>query len=251
MGGMISFVRMIKGVSMVLLLANGLFGEDRFFDSAGVRIRYIEQGSGPAVVLLHGYGGSLQAWINAGIFADLAKDHRVIALDLRGHGMSGKPIETASYGEQMGLDVIGLMDHLQIPKAHLVGYSQGARILGKLLVTHPERFLTATLGGSPPRLGYPAEEVERGESDARKQKDAALAAVARGRASQAVTAAQLGAVKVATLAIVGREDPSLPGLLDVKAVMPAMGELLVLEGANHGTAMKRAEFLAAVRKHIR
>ncbi len=237
-------------ISPLLVLATAVFAEDRFFDSAGVRIRYVEQGSGPAVVLLHGYGGSLQGWLDAGIFADLAKDHRVVALDLRGHGLSGKPLEPKAYGEQMGLDAIRLMDHLRIRQAHLVGYSQGARILGKLLVTHPERFLTATLGGSPPRLGYPAEEVERGESDARKQKDAALAAVARGRAGQAVTAAQLGAVKVATLGIVGSEDPSLPGLREVKAVMPAMGRLLVLEGANHGTTMKRPEFLRALREHL-
>jgi len=92
--------------------------------------------------------------------------------------------------------------------------------------------------------------MERGESVARKQKDAALAAVARGRAGRAVTAAELGAVKVATLGIVGSEDPSLPGLREVKALMPAMGRLLVLDGANHGTAMKRPESPRALREHM-
>ena len=104
----------------LLLVASGLQAEDQFFDSAGVRIRYIEQGSGPAVVLLHGYGGSLQSWVDVGIFADLAKDHRVVALDQRGHGMSGKPLEPAAYGDQMGLDVIRLMDHLRILEGGVV-----------------------------------------------------------------------------------------------------------------------------------
>jgi alpha/beta hydrolase fold len=113
------FVRMIKGVSMVLWLASGLFAEDRFFDSAGVRIRYLEQGNGPAVVLLQGYGGSLQAWVGAGLLADSAKDHRVIALELRGYGMSGKPLEPKVSGDQMGLGVIGVRHHLPIPKAQL------------------------------------------------------------------------------------------------------------------------------------
>ncbi len=244
----------------LLLAASSLKAEDRFFDSAGIRIRYVEQGSGTVVVLLHGYGGSSKAWFDSGIFANLAQDHRVIALDLRGHGLSGKPHNPKAYGEEMGLDVVRMMEHLHISKAHMVGYSMGARILGKLLVTHPQRFLSATLGGSPPRLGWPASEAERAEKDAQHQEQskpvdgqdfAALAAVARGRASQAVTAEQLGAVKVPTLGIVGSEDPSLPGLREVKALMPAMKDLLVLEGSNHGTTMKRPKFIKAVRQHLR
>jgi pimeloyl-ACP methyl ester carboxylesterase len=60
---------------------------DRFFDSAGVRLRYVEQGSGPAVVLMHGYTGTADRHFLAnGVFANLATDHRAIAIDLRGHG---------------------------------------------------------------------------------------------------------------------------------------------------------------------
>ena len=92
----------------LMLAASSLPAEDRFFDSAGIRIRYVEQGSGPVVVLLHGYGGSSKAWFDSGIFANLAQDHRVIALDLRGHGLSGKPHDPKAYGDEMGLDVIRL-----------------------------------------------------------------------------------------------------------------------------------------------
>ena len=65
--------------------------EDRFFDSNGVRIRYVEQGRGPAVVLIHRYtGNGDRHWVNTGVFARLAADHRVIAIDCRGHGKSAQ-----------------------------------------------------------------------------------------------------------------------------------------------------------------
>ena len=79
-------------------------------------------------LLLHGNGGSLQGWIDTGIVGNLERNYRVIALDARGHGQSGKPRDVAAYGQQMGLDMIRLMDHLRIPRAHLVGYSMGASI---------------------------------------------------------------------------------------------------------------------------
>ena len=53
----------------------------------------------------------------------------------------------------MSLDMIRLLDHLGIEKAHFIGYSMGARTVCKLMVTFPERVLTATLGATPPRRG--------------------------------------------------------------------------------------------------
>ena len=65
-----------------------------------------------------------------------------------GHGKSGKPRGTSQYGVEMARDVIRLLDHLQISRAHMVGYSMGGFIVMNLLAAHPDRFLTATLGGS-------------------------------------------------------------------------------------------------------
>jgi pimeloyl-ACP methyl ester carboxylesterase len=80
---------------------------DQFFDSNGVQIRYVEQGRGPAVVLMHGYTGTLDRHFLAnGVFADLAKDYRVFAFDLRGHGKSDKPHDAAAYGDVMASDVV-------------------------------------------------------------------------------------------------------------------------------------------------
>src|SRR5687768_18586709 len=84
-------------LALALLVAPAVAGAqtaappDQFFDSNGVRIRYVEQGQGPAIVLMHGYTGTADRHFLAnGVFANLAKDHRAIAIDLRGHGKSGK-----------------------------------------------------------------------------------------------------------------------------------------------------------------
>ena len=125
--------------------------EDRFFDSGGVKIRYVDQGKGDAIVLVHGYTGNLERhWVAPGIFGDLVKDNRVVALDCRGHGKSGKPDDPASYGAEMGQDIVRLLDHLKIARAHLVGYSLGAIIAGQVLTTDEKRFQTVTFIGHYP-----------------------------------------------------------------------------------------------------
>src|SRR5262249_14426355 len=70
-------------------------------------------------------------------------------------GHSEKPHDANAYGEKMCLDVIRLMDHVGVQRAHMVGYSQGARVVGYLLTVHPDRFITATLGGRHRALAGP------------------------------------------------------------------------------------------------
>jgi pimeloyl-ACP methyl ester carboxylesterase len=121
---------------------------DRFFDSNGVRIRYVDQGQGPPVVLIHDYTGTIERhWINSGVFTSFVADHRVIALDCRGHGKSDKPTDPERYGAEMSSDIVRLLDHLKVQRAHIVGFSMGAIIAGHLLTTNPERFITATFVG--------------------------------------------------------------------------------------------------------
>ena len=105
-----------------------------------MRIRYVEHGSGAAVLLVHGFTADLErSWVETGILPDLARDHRVIAFDLRGHGKSDKPHDPAAYGEEMARDVVRLLDHLKIDRAHVIGYSLGAVIAGRLATLHPDR----------------------------------------------------------------------------------------------------------------
>lgn len=119
---------------------------NQYFDSNGVRIHYVEQGAGEPVVLVSGPGAPLEAWIDTGAFQ---LPYHVIALDCRGEGLSGKPHDPRAYGRETAEDVVRLLDHLHIPKAHIVGYATGAYITAYVLKSHPERFLTAALGNVP------------------------------------------------------------------------------------------------------
>ena len=264
--------------------------EDRFFDSNGVRIRYVEQGQGPPVVLIHGYTGNAERhWMNPGVFANLASDHRVIALDCRGHGKSDKPNSPAAYGAEMGKDIVRLLDYLNIRRAHIVGYSMGAIIAGHLLTTDADRFLSATFVGHHAVRRWTAADEQESEASARdletdtpfrslilgiSPRDApppsedeirrlsqalvavndpkALAAYHRGRRGLVVTDAAMAAVRVPTLGIIGSADPSVTGMRDLKKVMPAL-TVLVLDGATHGGdrgVLRRPEFLPALRAFL-
>ncbi|HTM54885.1 MAG TPA: alpha/beta hydrolase [Pirellulales bacterium] len=120
-----------------------------FTASDGVKIHYLEAGQGSPVVLIHGYTGTAQGnWFSNGVAEALAKNHRVVAIDCRGHGKSEKPRDPNKYGPQMAKDVLEMMDHLNITKAHVHGYSMGGFIVTQLLARAPDRFITASYGGS-------------------------------------------------------------------------------------------------------
>ena len=127
------------------------------FDSNGVQIQYADRGSGEPVVLIHGFTGSYARHIESpGLMDRLDKaGYRSIAIDCRGHGQSGKPRDDSAYGMEMVADVIRLMDHLKIERAHLFGYSMGGAIVSQLLVRQPTRVLTATLLGA----GWEGEDL--------------------------------------------------------------------------------------------
>lgn len=122
--------------------------KDGFFTTKdGVKIHYLTHGnSGSWVVLVHGYSDNAQRmWFNTGIAPEIAKRHRVVAIDNRNHGQSDKPVPG---GSGRAADVIELMDHLNIQRAHIHGYSMGGGIVASLLGMIPERFITAGFGGS-------------------------------------------------------------------------------------------------------
>jgi len=118
------------------------------FDSNGVKIAYMMAGKGEPVILVHGaYSDAELNWQRPGTFDLLARHNEVIALDLRGFGKSDKPTGDADYGQPMVEDIARLMDHLQIQKAHIIGYSIGGIIAMKFVVDHPDRVRSAALGG--------------------------------------------------------------------------------------------------------
>ena len=176
--------------------------QDLHFDSNGVKIRYTVQGEGEPVILVHGFTASVEAnWGAPGVIAEPAKDFRVIALDARGHGKSGKPHDPAAYGVNMMEDVIRLMDHLGILKAHIAGYSMGGGITLQAITAYPDRFYCAILGGAgwmPP--GSPFEGMMNVLADSLEQgKGLGPLIMALNPAGQpAPTAEQIAAINART-----------------------------------------------------
>src|SRR5687767_4809624 len=146
-----------------------------YFDSAGVRIRFIERGAGEPVVLVHSYAGDLQSeWIATGVLDALAASYRVIAFDVRGHGESDKPHDPKAYGAETAWDIVRLLDHLGIDKAHIVGYSAGAHAVAQLLTLAPQRFISAALGGASGRRAWTAEDDRRTEIESNEMDEGRL-----------------------------------------------------------------------------
>lgn len=115
-------------------------------------LAYFDEGepSGEPVLLLHGFASNKDVnWIGPGWVKTLGgAGYRVIAIDNRGHGESDKPHETAAYvPEKMAADSIALLDHLEIDRAHVMGYSMGARIAAFLSLAAPEKVRSVVFGG--------------------------------------------------------------------------------------------------------
>ncbi|GAA4678040.1 alpha/beta fold hydrolase [Frondihabitans cladoniiphilus] len=116
----------------------------------GTEIAYEVGGSGEPLLLVHGSGLSKGTWRGLGYLKDLERDFTVIALDLRGHGRSGKPHEVSSYLPPAFIgDVESVLDAVDLGPVHYVGYSVGARIGLRMAAGTPERLRTlTTIGGS-------------------------------------------------------------------------------------------------------
>lgn len=219
----------------------------------GVDINYIDEGEGPPVVLAHGFASSLDGnWRAPGVIdALLAAGRRVIALDCRGHGKSGKPHDPSFYGgTTMPDDVIALMDHLAVAKADLVGYSMGGFISATLLVRNPGRFRTVILAGV-------GDMVLTGRGAARGQAIADAMEAPAGAEAEDPTArgfrifAERTGNDLAALAAMQRA-PRAPGYDPVKLADTAL-PVMVLIGEGD-TLVGSADKLAAAipgAKHVR
>lgn len=108
----------------------------RYATVKGARLRYTDDGSGPPVVLIHGFASSLESWEL--LRPVLAKTHRVISLDLKGFGGSDRPEGDYSPAAE-AKHVLDLMDKLGVERAALVGHSWGSSVALSIALTAPER----------------------------------------------------------------------------------------------------------------
>ncbi len=254
---------------------------DKSFDSDGVQIRYAEQGEGDPLILIHGFAMSHDRWEAAGILdAFAARGYRVLAIDARGHGGSGKPHDPIAYGEQISLDVVRLIEHLGLEQAYVAGHSMGAIVTNKVRSLAPEKVRAAVLGGAgwqkkgdtvlpgitalelaealeetgnfkwmlreftkdqqPPAT---EEEIEGHNKRMMYGNDTlALAAVLRGWDGLAVTEEDLRANEVPTLALVGGDDPLKEKVDDLDGVMSNL-QIVVIPDADHFESLTDPAFV--------
>jgi pimeloyl-ACP methyl ester carboxylesterase len=131
-------------------------------DANGIKTNYLEAGTGDPVVLIHGSGPGVTSYANWRlVLPALAENFRVLAPDMVGFGFSERPANI-EYGVQTWADqTVGLMDTLELPKAHLVGNSFGGAIALRIAAQHPDRVGKLVLMGS---MGVPfpiTEGLER------------------------------------------------------------------------------------------
>ncbi len=244
-----------------------------FFDSAGVRIHYQEAGSGEVVVLVHGFASTAERnWGATGWIAALSKKYRVIAPDVRGHGLSDKPRAREAYGyASMGADVTRLMDHLGLQRALLIGYSMGASIAIELMLSRPERFRAIVLGGiayddgledktdrdaiaeayradDPATIKSPVAKAYRRFAESMPNDLKALAALIDGERSP-FDPAKLAAVRLAVLIAVGTNDNAIGDPKPLEKMIPN-ARLVMLEGRDHLTAPADPRFKDVVMEFL-
>ena len=237
--------------------------ENKYFDSAGVRIRYIELGSGEPVIALHGLTRNSDTWLEK--ISGLAENHRLILFDQRGHGLSDKPHTVAEYGREMGHDVIRLMDHLNIPKAHILGYSLGVAPIGMVITENESRFISAIFGAGAAswEWGDTSDLVnqqiyQRVVNSPRQQQlvgsmkgqdQIALASLRLGEKLLLVSKQSLSNLSIPIMAIVGSEDSVLETVQSFKNTFPAI-ELVVVEGETHLSLPADPEFLESIQDFL-
>ncbi len=230
------------------------------FNSDGVDIAYLEKGQGPPILLIHGFASTANInWVEPGWVDTLSKaGRRVIALDNRGHGASGKPHDPAAYTlENMAGDARRLLDHLGIASADAMGYSMGARIAARLAIDHPERVTSLIIGGLAGGLfaGQTNQDEIASALEAPSIKDVrgdvgfafrdfaertgsdlkALAACMRGEV-MSIDAGELAALPMPMLVAVGTRD-SVAGPIDPVAEKLPRAELLSIPNRDHMNAV--------------
>jgi pimeloyl-ACP methyl ester carboxylesterase len=243
----------------------------RSFD--GTRIAYTVQGSGPAVLLLHGFAADhVLNWARPGVIDALTDaGRRVIATDARGHGASDKPHDPDRYaGDAMVSDAQAVLDHLGLERVDVVGYSMGSMVAARLVPQEP-RTRSLVLGGvgatvMPPRSGGRAPEaiaaalvaddpasIEsvagkafREFADSTRADRQALAALSRSDALR--SSVRFDAITVPTLVVTGADDRLIRSPGELADRVPSAGSVTVAGdhlGAPYNPAFSRAivEFL--------
>jgi pimeloyl-ACP methyl ester carboxylesterase len=239
------------------------------FHHDGVDIAFLDQGDGPPILLIHGFASTKEVnWVQPGWVAALTgAGRRVIALDNRGHGASTKLYRPEDYRiERMAGDAIGLMDHLGLSRADVMGYSMGGRIAALMALRHPARVRSVILGGigiklvegaglteevaaaleapSPEQVQDSRGRAFRQFADQTKSDRAALAACMRG-SRQTLTREEAASIRTPVLIAVGTKDEIAGSASELAALIPG-ARVLDIPGRDHMLAVGDKAYKAGV-----
>jgi pimeloyl-ACP methyl ester carboxylesterase len=239
---------------------------DGYADVNGVHMYYEVYGEGSPLVLLH--GGMMTIDLNfATLIPTLARRHTVIGVEMQGHGRTadtGRELTPAA----LASDVVGLLDHLGIDRAHVLGHSMGGAVALELAVSHPHRVLSVvpisisvrpdgmhgelvdpSKHATSTRMPTPQDFADMSEAYKRLSPhpdhfDEFLGALSASNADlQGWSDEQLAGITAPTLLMLGDHDFTT---VDHGAVMLRLipgSQLAVLPGTTHMTITRRADLL--------
>lgn len=239
------------------------------FNSDSVEIAFDDAGQGEPVLLIHGFASNGRVnWVDTGWVKTLVDGgFRVITMDNRGHGESEKLYNPDLYSAaEMAEDARRLLDHLGISRAHVMGYSMGARIAAFLTINHPSRVGSAIFAGLASRMitgvGGGAE-IARGleasslldvtdvgarafrifAEQTRGDLKALAACIKSSRVK--ITEAMLATIKNPVLVVVGEKDDVAGEIGPLVAAIPGAAGV-VLPRRNHMNAVGDKQYKQAV-----
>jgi pimeloyl-ACP methyl ester carboxylesterase len=231
--------------------------------NGGVKIHYEVEGSGPPLVLQHGFSYNLEHWRQAGYVEALRRDRRLVLIDARGHGRSDKPHVPSAYTNENHVgDILAVLDAEGIGACDYMGFSMGGWIGFGLATTHPGRVRSIVITGQQP-YGRPTPQnvpdgrdvpayfswffqrigLEFNKLSPEAQKPflandcIALAAAQTGRPS---LEARLANMTMPCLLMVGDNEPSYE---QARKCVPSIPDctFVVMPGFDHGETFDRSD----------
>jgi pimeloyl-ACP methyl ester carboxylesterase len=241
-------------------------------DRDGVKIHYEVHGSGPTLLLTHGYSSTSTMW-NGQIDA-LSKHHKLVLWDMRGHGQSDYPEDPAAYSEALTIsDMAALLDEVGATSAIVGGLSLGGYMSLAFYRSHPERVRALLIIDTGP--GFKNEDardawnkrahdtgdrfereglavlqsLSRERSSVSHRDASGLARAARGMLTQrdASVMESLPAIKVPALVIVGADDTPFLAASDYMAAKIPGAKKMIIPAAGHAVNIDQPQaFVEAV-----
>ncbi|WP_245623992.1 alpha/beta fold hydrolase [Flavihumibacter petaseus] len=261
--------RVFGGMTMMLLLTVKVYGQvdSGYLDGIGhTPIYYESRGNGDPVLLIHGFIVNGESWKKTALYDSLLRSgYRVITMDLRGNGKSGKPHLADAYANDAeAKDIMLLADKFNLEQYTAVGYSRGSIITARLLVMD-KRLRRAVMGGMGTDFTDP-------EWPRRKMFYRALSGDTVKELEPMVRYVQQSGLDQQALALLQKEQPSTPKAALAKVKQPVLvvcgkedsdngkasdladlfsnGKYVTVPG-DHGGAVRTPEFAVAVLDFLR